>query len=60
MGVSGNEEMLPQGLELAGSALCQWASVATLQINASDRVCVLKNYEFSSSKAAEIACSPAP
>lgn len=40
VGVSVNEEMLPQGLELAGAALCQLPCVATLQINASDRVCV--------------------
>lgn len=71
MGVSVNEEMLPQGFKLAGAALCQLACVAKLQINASDRVCVppksdehktpsqLKTYEFSSSKASEIACSPA-
>lgn len=31
--------MLPQGLELAGAALCQLACVATLQIHASHCVC---------------------
>lgn len=43
MGVSVNEEMLPQGFELAGASLCQLACVAALQINASDRICVPPN-----------------